>query len=58
MTVFCFVSCASLLYKQEVVLTPKDILLYSKISALSSHHQRDFFLKQTVTDAETQSQTF
>ena len=35
-------------------MTPNDILLYSKISALFSHRQRCFIWQQMGTDAETQ----
>jgi hypothetical protein len=38
-------------------MIPNDIVLYSWISALSSHHQRGFVLQQMGTDAGTHSQT-
>lgn len=36
--------------------TPKDILLYSLISVLLSHHQRCFLLQKMGTNAEIHSQ--
>lgn len=38
-------------------MTPYNILLYSKISALCSHHQRSSLTQRTGTDAQTHSQT-
>lgn len=34
-------------------MIPNDILLYSYISPLTSHHQRDFLQQQMGTDEET-----
>ena len=38
-------------------MTPNDILLYSEIRALLSHHQRSFPLQQMRTNTETHRQT-
>ena len=38
-------------------MTANDALLYSKISAVLSHPQRDFLLQQRRTNPETHSQT-
>ena len=38
-------------------MTPNDILLYSLISDLLSHHQRSFFLQQMGADTEMHGQT-
>ena len=38
-------------------MTPNDILLYSQISVLLSHHQRSFLLQQMGTDTKMDSWT-
>ena len=38
-------------------IIPNDILLYSYIGALFSHHQRSFLLQQMKTNTETHGQT-
>lgn len=37
-------------------MTPNEILLYSQISTLLSHHQKSFLLQQMGTNTETHSQ--
>ena len=38
-------------------MSPNDVLLFSQISALASHHQRGFLLQKMGINTETHSQT-
>jgi hypothetical protein len=43
--------------EQNNKVTPNNILIYLKISALLCYHQSSFILKQLYTNTETHDQT-